>query len=67
MIEQKKKTSYDIFVQTIKGLASSQGFYSRMYTNLCDMSDEERNELRDTINKEHNFKDSLDVIMWLEG
>ena len=51
-------------LNAIKNLASSQGFYGRLYEKLTDGSEE---SLKFLIELEHqNFKDSVDLIMWLE-
>lgn len=62
-IEQKKRNSYYIFMNTIKTLAGSQGNYARAYENLINLPLDERLEL---INELPDFKDSMDVIMYLE-
>lgn len=48
-------------METVKSLASSQGFYCRLYETL-----KENQEALDFLAKQ-NFKDSLDMIMFLEG
>lgn len=53
---------------TIKVLASSQGFYSRLYHNLnmIQATDENRfNAITSELEKQ-NFKDSIDVIYFFE-
>lgn len=62
-IEQKKRDNYYLFMNTIKTLASSQGRYQRAYNNLINASNDERLEIINTL---PNFKDALDVIMYLE-
>lgn len=51
--------------ETIKSLASSQGFYTRLYQYLSD----ESSESEDVLNmlEEKNFKDAVDLILYLEG
>lgn len=46
-------------------LRFSQGFYSRLFRQLQEMSDEEKDELN-AIMLAQNFKDKLDIILWLE-
>ena len=46
-------------------LRFSQGFYGRLFRQLQEMSDEDRDELN-TIMLAQNFKDTLDIILWLE-
>lgn len=60
-------TSFEIFINTIKTLAGSQGFYTRLQNQIEDMSQEELNTLEHMINTTKNYKDSIDVIMDLEG
>lgn len=61
------KTSFEVFIDTVKNLASSQGFYSRIYDGLSTMSIKELNELKEMINYTYEFKDPVDVVMALEG
>lgn len=48
-------------MDAIKGLAWSQGFYSRLYEHL-----KEDENLLDFIAR-HNIKDTVDLVMFLEG
>lgn len=59
--------SFEIFINTIKSLAGSQGFYTRLQNQIEDMSQEELSTLEYMINTTKNYKDSIDVIMDLEG
>ena len=58
-----KEDNYNLFYNTIKSLASSQGFYSRLARQIDEFDD-------DTIENIKNdlpiFKDTLDVILFLE-
>ena len=58
-----KEDNYNLFYNTIKSLASSQGFYSRLAQQIDEFND-------DTIENIKNdlpiFKDTLDVILFLE-
>lgn len=60
-------TSFEIFINTIKSLAGSQGCYTRAYNTYLDMSDAEKVNLENYINLNKSYKDSIDVIMDLEG
>lgn len=51
-------------LSAIQSLASSQGFYGRLYAALTDGSEEAENTL--TIMEEQNFGDAVDMVMWLE-
>ena len=48
-------------MEAIKSLAQSQGFYGRLYRTL-----KENPEALDFLAKQ-NFKDSLDMVMFLEA
>lgn len=52
-------------LSAIQGLASSQGFYGRLYTTLSDGSDESE-EYLNTL-EEQNFDDVVDLILYIEG
>lgn len=52
-------------LEMIKSLASSQGFYTRLYQYLSEGS-EESEEYLDML-EEKNFKDPVDLILYLEG
>lgn len=60
-------TSFEIFINTIKSLAGSQGCYTRAYNTYLDMSDAEKANLENYINLNKKYNDSIDVIMDLEG
>lgn len=55
-------------METVKQLAQSQGSYSRFYRDLCEMRDNEpdRFDRAMTMLEEKNFKDAVDLIMYLE-
>lgn len=52
-------------LNSIKSLASSQGFYGRLYERLSDNS-EESSEFLDKL-ESLNLKDSVDLVMYLES
>lgn len=52
-------------LKSIRGLAMSQGFYGRLYEKLIDGSSES-NELIEKM-VEENFKDVVDMVLWLES
>ena len=62
-IEQKKQNNYELFLNTIKTLSNSQGYYGRLLNTLINMDEDERLEL---INNLPTFNDTVDVVMWLE-
>ena len=54
-----------IFVDTIDRLMTSQGFYSSLVTHINNMDEATFIAFKTTIEAE-NFRDVIDVIMWLE-
>lgn len=52
-------------LNSIKSLASSQGFYSRLYEKLSDNS-KESSKVLDKL-ESLNLKDSVDLVMYLES
>lgn len=68
MSELETKTNWDVFYETIKSLASSQGFYSRLYSTIQNWDDNELKEKIDIVNNLNiKFKEPVDVILYLEG
>lgn len=61
--------SFRMVYETIKSLRHSQGFYSRLYNELIENIKYNKEELADYLNnsKLPKFKDTLDVVMYLEG
>lgn len=57
--------SEKIFGTTIDGLKSCQGFYTRLYNNIDTFDSFDFKKLRKEIVKQ-NFKDSVDVVLYLE-
>lgn len=54
-----------IFADTIDGLMVSQGFYSSFARHINNMDEPTFIAFKTTIEAE-NFRDVIDVIMWLE-
>ena len=52
-------------METIKSLASSQGFYGRLYRKLMELDEEKYNEVMTELESQ-NFKDGVDLIMYIE-
>ncbi len=50
----------------IKSMAGSQGFYSRLYSDLMEASEQDRNGWLQNMEDE-KFGDELDLVMALEG
>ena len=62
-IEQNKRNNYELFFRTIELLSISQGFYGRLFKQIINMNEDEWIKL---INNLPTFRDSVDVVMWLE-
>jgi hypothetical protein len=58
--------NYTMFVNTVNTLKSSQGFYSRLANQLNEMSEEDKERLKEHLNAQPKFNDQLDVVMFLE-
>ena len=57
---------YEDFLENIKTLSQSQGYYGRLLRQLEDLDDEELKEVKTQIESQH-FNDMLDIIMYFEG
>lgn len=58
-----KEKNFDFFVNTIKLLALSQGFYGRILERLSELENEELESLKADLPQ---FKDALDVVFYFE-
>lgn len=58
-----KEKNFEFFINTIKTLAFSQGFYGRILSRLAELDDEELECLKADLPQ---IKDSLDVVFYLE-
>ena len=56
---------YEEFLQVVKTLAKSQGFYSRVLRKIESLQGEELEDFREHI-EEQNFKDAVDVVYYFE-
>ena len=54
-----------LFGDTVIDLMNSQGFYGRLYRSVNEMDGDRYEQLCDLIEKQ-DFKDPLDVVLWLE-
>lgn len=52
-------------LNAVKSLAQSQGFYGRLYEALTSGTEEAEDALNQMV--EQNFKNSVDMVMWLES
>ena len=55
-------------IEVIKDLAKSQGFYSRMWQSIQEniLTDEEEYENFQQFCEQQNFKDAVDLVLFLE-
>ena len=53
-------------MEIIKGLASSQGLYSRLYRDLMELDEDEYDEVMTELESQ-NFKDGVDLVMFIES
>lgn len=53
-------------IETIKSLASSQGFYDRLYGDLMELDEDEYDEVMTKLESQ-NFKDGVDLVMFIES
>lgn len=56
-------------MEAIRQLAHCQGTYTRFYRDLCEMREEdpERFDKAMTMLEEKNFKDAVDLVLYLES
>lgn len=59
-----KEKNFEFFVNTIKSLALSQGFYGRVLSRLAELDSEELERLKADLPQ---FKDALDVVFYFES
>lgn len=57
-----------MILETTKGLRHSQGFYSRLYASLMEDIKYNKENISDFLNNSElpKFKDSVDIVMYLE-
>lgn len=67
MSNTQQLTNYEMFLKTVNTLRYSQGFYSRLARDLEEMSDEDRENLKNEINSQPQFNNEVDVVLFLEG
>jgi hypothetical protein len=53
-------------MKTIKSLASSQGLYGRLYRALMELDEDEYDEVMTELESQ-NFKDGVDLVMFIES
>lgn len=62
-MQKTKEHNYDLFYNTIKSLSYSQGSYGRLLREI-DSLDED--EIQDLMEQLPEFKDGIDVILFIE-
>lgn len=67
MSNTQQLTNYEMFLKTVNSLRYSQGFYSRLARDLEEMSEEDRENLKNEINSQPQFNNEVDVVLFLEG
>ena len=60
-------TNYELYVDTIKTLAPSQGIYSRMLRDFNEMSDTEKKRIKSELNALRPIEGTVEMCMFLEG
>lgn len=60
-------SSWDFLYKTVSELSASQGFYGRLKHRIDTMDKEDLELTKERINKTCNFKDPVDVVLFLEG
>lgn len=62
----KQKITADEIMNGIRSLAQSQGLYSRLWRNICELGDADRKRLEQEL-EDQNFTDFVDFVLWFEG
>ena len=58
-----KVQKYELFYNTIKSLSYSQGSYGRLLREIDSLAEEDKQDL---INQLPDFKDVVDVVLFVE-
>ena len=58
-----KEQNYDLFYNTIKSLSYSQGSYGRLLRDIESLGEDDKQNL---VNELPDFKDKLDVVLFIE-
>lgn len=64
-LETHDNRNCKLFADTVTSLMSSQGFYGRLYHAVNELDEDGLYELEVQI-AQQNFRDTLDVVLWLE-
>lgn len=57
---------FEEILEVIKALSKSQGYYGRLLRNIENMNKHELETIKKELERK-NFKDSLDLILYLEN
>lgn len=60
-------SNYEILLQTIETLRTSQGFYSRLARDIEQMDNDGREQLKNDVNGLRQWNGVIDCVLWLEG
>ena len=65
--ESLEHNNFKMFLSTVRTLAGSQGFYSRLKRQIDEWNDEEFENAREYFNSlPQKFNDTVDVVLFLE-
>lgn len=62
-MEKTKEQNYELFYSTIKDLSYSQGSYGRLLRDIDNLEDYDKKDLIDQL---PDFKQPIDVILYIE-
>ena len=62
-MQKTKQQNYELFYNTIKSLSYSQGSYGRLLREINNLDED---EIQDLIDQLPEFKDTIDVILFIE-
>ena len=60
------QNNFEMLMSTVNTLRYSQGFYGRLYRDIEGLEGQDKQDFIDYINSQPAFKDSVDVILFLE-
>lgn len=61
-----EKTNFEIFIETVNTLKTSQGFYSRINSRLREMDADALESLKNELNALPKWAGTLDCVLYLE-
>lgn len=62
-MQKTKEQNYKLFYNTIKDLSYSQGSYGRLLRDIDNLKDDDKQDLIDQL---PDFKQPIDVILFIE-